>query len=258
MTTTQKKLPGAVSWVDLMTSDIADARKFYGKLFGWEVEQGGPETGGYGMATLRGNRIAGMMQKTPDMQQMPTAWTVYFATDDADRTCAAIREFGGQVTIEPMDVMEEGRMAVASEPTGGVFGLWQAKKHGGMDLVDQPGSFAWTELNTRDMKRSSDFLVKVFGYQTRKMEGMEYTVLKLGDQDVGGVMQMTEQHFPPEVPPHWVVYFATADTDAATRQATEMGGKVMAPPFDSPYGRIAVLQDPQGGVFCVVKLPSRS
>jgi len=254
MTTIDKHPPGAVAWVDLMSSDPEASRQFYGQLFDWSFDMGPPESGPYTMARRGELNVAGIGPKPPD-NPMPTAWTVYFATDDADATCAAVTEAGGRVVAGPMDVFEEGRLAIVTEPTGAVFGLWQPRRHPGTRLVAEPGAFAWTECNTRDLARTRTFMTTVFGYRHQKLEGMEYEILSLGDAQVGGVMQMTEQ-WPAEVPPHWMIYFQVTDTDATAARAAELGGKPCVPAFDTPYGRIAVLEDPQGGVFSVVQPPA--
>jgi uncharacterized protein len=254
MTTLNKHPDGAMCWADLMTDDPAAARAFYGKLFDWTFDVGGPEVGHYAMAKRGGKLISGLGGKPPGAAY-PTAWTPYFQSSDLDKSLAMVVELGGKVAMGPMDVPEAGRMAVASEPTGGVFGIWQPKAHHGAQVIDEPGALAWNELNTRDLDKAKRFLTRLFGYEARRIPGgMVYDTLHLGDKTVGGIMQMTEQ-WPAEVPPHYMVYFAVSDCDGAGRKATELGGKVCVPGFDTPYGRISVLEDPQGGVFSVVQLP---
>jgi uncharacterized protein len=245
---------GNVTWIDLMSGDPEGSRTFYGSLFDWTFEVGGPETGHYAMCKLGGKNVAGIGGKPPGAP-IPTAWTPYLATDDLDKTLAAVAEAGGAVMMPAMDVMDQGRMAIIADSTGGALGLWQAKQHNGMQRLAEPGSFAWTELNTRDMKKASDFFVKVFGYEAKKLEGpMEYTTLhQPGEQTpVAGVLQM-DQNWPKEVPPHWMVYFAVTDVDAALETVAKLGGKTCVPPFDSPYGRISVIEDPQGGMVSLIK-----
>lgn len=253
MTHVESHPPGTPTWVDLSTTDPEAARAFYTGLFGWTFQIGGPELGGYALAALDGRNVGGLGPRMPDSPG-PTAWTLYFATADAAATCAAIKQHGGGVMVEPMDVMGEGWMAIASEPTGGVFGLWQPGRNKGSQVIDEPGALAWNELNTRDLKKASEFLGRVFGHEVKKLEdpGMEYVTLHLGDRTVGGILQMNAQ-WPAEVPPHWMIYFAVADTDASCARVRELGGKVCVPPFDTPYGRISVVEDPQGALFSLVK-----
>jgi hypothetical protein len=248
--------PGTPSWFDLMTPDIEGAKKFYGELFGWTFETGGPETMFYTMCR-KGDQNAAGMGKQPENAPFPTVWSVYFATTDADADVARVREHGGNVMMGPMDVMEEGRLAVCTDPTGAVFGLWQPRRHGGAQVKDEHGSMTWTEVATRDAVKARDFYSAVFGLEGRKMEGgMEYYTLHKGPHTAGGVMQMTEQ-WPAEIPPHWMPYFAVDDVDAAAKRIAELGGKIANGPFDTPYGRMAVVSDPYGAVFTVMK-PSQA
>lgn len=252
--------PATPVWIDLMCDDTEQARAFYGQLFGWSFEVGPPESGPYIICFQDGARVAGIGGKPPGTP-MPTAWTMYLGVVDADASVAQIREAGGAVFMGPMDVFEEGRMAIAADPTGGVFGLWQSKRHTGFQRMNDPGTFAYTELYTRDLEKAKTFFTKAFGYTPVNMDGMPYVTLHLGaDQKTvaGGIMQMDDKNFPPGVPPHWNVYFAVASTDDAVAKVTSLGGKVMAPPFDSPYGRIAVVQDPGGGTFSLIKLSEKA
>jgi hypothetical protein len=252
--TAKPKLAGLPCWVDLMTSDAEGARKFYAALFGWTYETEGPDTNHYSMCKKSGQNAAGLGPQPPNMQS-PPAWSLYFRVDDADKAAAAIKEQGGQVVMGPMTVMEEGRMAIASDPTGAFFGLWQPKRHNGFEVESQHGGYAWTEVLTRDVARAKDFYSKLFGLEPHRLDApdMEYYTLHKGSEIAGGIMQLSEQ-FPPSVPPHWAVYFAVDDTDAAVAKITELGGSIKAPAFDTPYGRIAVVADPQGAVFSIIKL----
>jgi predicted enzyme related to lactoylglutathione lyase len=153
--------------------------------------------------------------------------------------------------------MGEGRLAFCMDPTGAAFGLWQPMRHTGARVVDEHGAMTWAEVNTRDAVKARDFYASVFGAEPSRLEGenMEYYTLKKGDKTFGGVLQMNDQ-WPANVPPHWMAYFAVDDADAAARRVTELGGKVMHGPFDTPYGRIAVVSDPAGAVFSIIKLSS--
>lgn len=256
MTQLETKQPhGMPAWADLMTDDPAAARAFYGALLGWTFDVGGPEFGHYAMAKVGGRNTAGIGQRPADAP-FPNAWTLYLAVDDLGDTCAKITEAGGHITMPPLQVADTGRMAVAQEPSGGVFGMWQAQAHTGFQLRDEPGSFAWTELNTRDLPRAQAFLEAVFGYRAEKLPGdMEYRTLHVGEHTSGGILQMTET-WPAEIPPHWMVYFAVPSADDAAAMARELGGAVHVPPFDTSHGRIAVLSDPQRAAFSVVQLPA--
>jgi predicted enzyme related to lactoylglutathione lyase len=249
-------LEGTPSWVDLMTSDPEGARAFYGGLFGWEFEiDPNADTGHYTTCLLRGKRVAGM-GGDPAPAGMPTFWTTYFAVDDVDKIAERVAEHGGKIQMAPMDVMEMGRMAMAADPQGATFGLWQARQHTGAELVNEPGALTWNELNTRDLDGATAFYADVFGLRWEDMgpagEGPAYKVANTSAGSAAGAMQMGPE-FPAEVPPFWGIYFWVADAAASVARASELGGTVQVPVFDTPQGPVAVLRDPQGGQFSIIQ-----
>ena len=252
MSTIERHAPGTVSWVDLMTPDLEGALKFYGSIFGWTFEVGPPELHYYTTCSLGGRRAAGM-GKRPEGAASPSLWSVYFDGDDAERLAESVRANGGQIVMGPMDVMDFGRMLVASDPTGAVFGVWEPKNHTGAQVIHEPGSMLWHEVNTRDHRKAADFYCRVFGLEARKIDapGIDYMTLHKGQKTAGGVLQMNEQ-WPADVPPHWMAYFAVADVDASVAQVEELGGKMHVPPFDTPYGRQSVVTDPWGAAFTLM------
>jgi hypothetical protein len=241
--------PGTPSWTDLATPDQAAATGFYRALFGWEVSEGGTEYGGYGMASLEGRPVAGIAQQHPGTDS-PPAWTTYLAVTDADATAEAITAHGGTVVLAPMQVGDQGRMAVAQDPAGAFFGIWEAGAHRGAEVVNQPGAVVWNECMTADPQAAREFYAAVFGYTYRSLEGAgDYTAI-VGDgpgDTVGGIGAVSG-----DLPPHWMTYFMVDDPDAAASTAADHGGSVLAGPFDTSFGRIAVLRDPQGAVFSVM------
>ncbi|HEX9993512.1 MAG TPA: VOC family protein [Acidimicrobiales bacterium] len=249
--------PGTPSWVDLSAPDPDAAARFYGELLGWQAHPSPePEAGGYVMMTLRGHNVAGIGPIMAEGQ--PPAWATYVSTADADATAAAVRDAGGAVVMEPMDIMQEGRLAIFADPGGAVFGVWQPRNHKGAGLVNEPGSLCWNELLTRDVEGAKTFYGAVFGWEfnTQSMGPMDYTVVMLGDRGIAGMMDMTGQ-LPDQVPPHWGVYFAVDDTDATMAKVQELGGSVTAGPMDIPdVGRMAALADPHGAAFNVLQFPA--
>jgi len=245
--------PGTPSWIDLATSDPEGARTFYSGLFGWEFDIGGPETGQYANCLVRGRKVAGIGGE-PAPEGMPTGWTTYIATDDLDATTKLIADNGGTLMMEPMDVLQYGRMVVATDPTGAVFGSWEAASHLGAELVNEPGTLTWNELTTRDLDRAMEFYGGVYGYSWQSMDapGARYFTFSVGDKVVGGSMEMDDV-WPPEIPSHWMIYFAVADTSATVAKAEQLGGAVQVPPTDSPQGPFAILRDPQGATFSVIQ-----
>jgi predicted enzyme related to lactoylglutathione lyase len=243
---------GTPCWVDLMVPDQQAGLDFYRDLFGWQGEPGPPETGGYAVCTFRGLPVAGI---GPTMDPAtPTVWTTYLATDDADATVAAVGKAGGQVMMPPMDVMTLGRMCVAVDPAGAVFGIWEHKDFFGAQLVNEPGALAWNECNSRDSAASAAFYKAAFGVGVETLPGeMEYRTLQVGGRPVGGINTMTEPPFTADVPSHWLTYFCVDDTSSTVDAAVKRGGDVMMPPADTPFGRMSVLRDPWGAVFAVIE-----
>ncbi|MBX3162633.1 MAG: VOC family protein [Deltaproteobacteria bacterium] len=215
-----------------MTPDAAGARAFYGALFGWKFEVGGPETGHYGMAKLDGRNAAGV-GTPPPRSHLPPAWSVYFATADLEATVAAVREGGGTVVTGPTDVQQEGRLAFFTDPTGAQFGAWQAMRHTGAQVVDEPGALCRCEVATPDEPRARDFYRRVFGREPT-------------------LVQMAKA-----ARPRWMTYFGVANADASAQCVVQLGGKVSVPPYDGPRGRIAVVADPAGAVFSIMSARPR-
>ncbi|NMI00381.1 VOC family protein [Pseudonocardia acidicola] len=246
--------PGRPSWVDLGTPDPAAAAEFYGGLFGWAGEEGPPESGGYRMCLMNGYPVAGI---GPMRHSGRPFWATYISVVDADTTAKSVRDAGGQVYLEPMDVMTWGRMAALSDPTGAAFAVWQPRDHIGAGLWGEPGACCWNELTTREPAAAAEFYHAVFGWtaRTEPMGGFPYTVWLRGDQWIGGMLTMDEK-WPADIPAHWMVYFAATDTDTAAARARELGGAVLVPPTDIQPGRFTVLGDPQGAVFSIITPPT--
>jgi hypothetical protein len=244
---------GTPSWVDHAAKDVAASNSFYTGLFGWEAEDQGDEMGNYTILRKGGKTVAGNM--TVMMEGQPSAWVGYVSVDDADAATDLAKKAGAAVFVEPMDVSDIGRMALFADPTGAAIGVWQPKTFKGAELANEPGSFAWNELNTRDVPAAKAFYTEVFGWTANDMDmgGMKYTEWKLGDKSVAG-MQLMPEMVPAEVPSHWLVYFAVDDTDATVSTATKAGATTLVPPMDIPPGRFAVLSDPEGAAFAVMKM----
>jgi len=229
---------------------VGQAAAFYSALFGWDVQTGPPETGGYSIAHIGSRPVAGI---GPQMsgQPEPVEWTTYLATEDADETAAKIRAAGGQVLMEPMDVMDVGRMFIAVDPGGARFGVWQARAHTGVQLANEPGTLIWSENMSRNFDGNKAFYAAVFGYQYGDIGADTYATLDLDGRPVGGIGDIGPDQ-PDDRPAAWGTYFAVQDADAAVARVAELGGTVVAPAWDSPYGRMAVVADDQGGTFAVM------
>jgi uncharacterized protein len=248
---------GTPCWVDVSVDDVPKAIAFYQALFGWDIQLGGPEVGGYSIAHLDDRIVAAVSPKYGDAEA-PSAWTTYLATDDVDATAGKVKGAGGQVLAEPMDVMSEGRLAIALDTAGAVFGLWQGGNTTGIGLVNVPGTLAWNEQMSRDFHASKAFYKAVFGYAYTDVsgDGFKYVMLMVDGHEVGGLGEYPEGT-PQETPAAWSSYFAVEDADAAVAKVVELGGTVVQPIRDSPYGRIGVVADNNDAVFSLVEPPTR-
>ncbi len=245
---------GMPSWTDLASPDMEAAKAFYMSLFGWEAEiSPAPEAGGYTLFTLRGKQVAGLGPvMAPDQ---PPAWMTYINESDADGTVKRAADAGGTVVVPPMDVMEQGRMAILADPTGAVLGIWQPALHTGAQLVNEPGAYCWSELATRDPERAKAFYAAAFEWEanTQSMGPMEYTEFKVDGQSIAGMFPMGDT-MPADMPSYWGVYFAVADCDATVATAVSLGANLVTAAMDIPIGRFAGLRDPQGAYFSVIQL----
>ena len=241
---------GAPCWNDLFSSDPERAKEFYGRLFGWTTMDPGPEYGGYFLFQKDGKTVAGCMANDGE-QGVPDTWTVYLTTDDADRTAEAAKANGGQVHMEPMDVTQNGRFTMLADPGGASIGAWQPRDVHGFEVRGESGTPSWFELHTRDYDESIDFYREVFGWDTHTASdeaNFRYTTLGEGDNMLAGIMDASG-FLPDGAPAAWSIYFEVEDADATIAQAVELGGTVVTPAEDTPYGRLATLTDPTGTTF---------
>jgi uncharacterized protein len=247
---------GTPSWVDATVDDVPTAIAFYQALFGWDIEPGPPESGGYAICHKNGQIVAGLSPKFGPAET-PTVWTTYLAADDTDAVAAKIKAAGGQLLMEPADVMDSGRMALAADTTGAVFGLWQGRATSGIGLANETGALTWNEHVSRDFDAGKSFYRAVFGYDYQDVsEGaFRYAMLMVDGREVGGIGQYPDGT-PEGAPAVWSAYFAVDDTDAAVATVGELGGSIVDPVRDSPYGRIGVVADNQGAVFSVITTPT--
>jgi uncharacterized protein len=270
-------MPGVPCWVDASEPDPDAAVDFYRGVFGWELEDVMPpgSEAKYFIGRLNG-RNAAAVGSIPESLPQTATWNTYVWVDSADETAAKVRDAGGDAVMEPFDVMNSGRMAVFTDPEGAAFGVWEAKEHKGAGVVNEHGSLNFNGLNTRDVEGAKKFYGSVFGWQTLDVGGGAemWTLPGYGDyleRDNPDLRkQMAEAGAPegyedvvasinpipddqPDTPPHWSVTFAVDDADATAAKATDLGGKVIVPPFDAPWVRTTVLADPQGATFIASK-----
>jgi predicted enzyme related to lactoylglutathione lyase len=243
---------GTPCWVDYGAADIDATTAFYTAVLGWGYTGGEPEFGGYLTVTVDGEQAAGMGPLTnPDDSP---AWTTYFAADDAAATAARIREAGGTVVIEPMEVGPMGTMVIARDRQGNPFGLWQSGLNTGVRVHNEPGALAWNEAMVDDTSAAQAFYSAVFGFTFDQMsaeiagEGMDYATFSTGGNPLGGLGASD-----PSMPKGWLTCFSVASADAAVAVVEARGGTVTTPPEDTPFGRFAIVEDPWGASFEVLQ-----
>lgn len=244
---------GTPCWIDINVPDVAASARYYTDLLGWKARDLGDDDGGFVIATKRAAAAAAI---GPSMGPGPVSWTLYFASDDVDKTAAAILENGGTILLESGDVGPAGRMCFATEPSGAMFGVWQAGDHIGAGIIGEPGALSWTDLRSTDPDLSRDFFSAVFGfeYQPMEMAGPDYSTFTVpgSDQPSGGIGGMMGND---GVASHWLVYLGVDNVDDAAATTQANGGNVLAPPFASPYGRMAAVTDADGAAFWLVEMP---
>ncbi|MDH6114899.1 putative enzyme related to lactoylglutathione lyase [Kitasatospora sp. MAP12-15] len=247
-------VPAVPSWVTLMARDLDAAQAFYGPLLGWCFEPGPDRWGPYVRAVVDGVAVAGL-SSSADLQ-LPVAWTTYFGTENADVTAERVRARGGTMAVGPLG-FDAGRLAVAADPAGAPFGIWEGKEHGGSSWLSTPGAPVWIELRTRDAFEAALFYGEVFAWDARDPRQLEVrwehdrVVLRTEGRSVAALARLADDTGV-EDRPAWHVYFSVAATDSSVAQALALGASAITPATDTPYGRVAHLNDPQGGRFSLI------
>ncbi|MET7684680.1 VOC family protein [Streptomyces sp. NPDC005423] len=253
--TPTRRLQGAPCWVSLMVHAMAATQEFYGELFGWEFEPGPHQLGPYARALLDGQEVAGIGQLPPD-RHLPLAWTPYFASDDVDLSAETVRLCGGTIGVGPLDAAGAGRLAIGSDPSGAVFGVWQVAEHLGTSITGVPGTPAWNELLTFETITVAKFYETVLGFEEQPVASadLDYVTLHLDGRPVAGIHGVGNA-LPRDRGPHWITYFEVADADESLTRVTDLGGHVLTPAHDSPHGRVAMAADPEGAKFSLIQHP---
>ncbi len=246
------------AWVELSTSDPEAAQAFYAKLFGWRIEvSDDPQYGGYALAKIGDQDAAGIGRiQSP---QAPTAWSIYIGSDDVDALATKVEAAGGRVVALPFDVGDQGRMAVFQDPCGAFISGWQASAMRGF-TTDVANAFSWPELNARGVEKAIPFYETVFGWTHKTSEmgsdAPPYTEFQIDGESIAGAMEMNPM-VPAQMPSYWMAYFEVEDVDQAHRRALDAGAREMMPPGDFPGGRFAIVSDPQGAAFGLLRTIER-
>jgi uncharacterized protein len=256
--------PGTFSWVDLSTTDAEAAKAFYSGLFGWQIEDLPTGDGVYSMGSIGGRNVAAIAEQAEQERAMgvPPHWNNYVTVESADATAGKALELGGNVILEPFDVLEAGRMAVIADPGGAVFSVWEPKQQIGAELVNERGALCWNDLGTHEPQRVKGFYEALLGWSTEDLAGGAYTVVRVGGHTNGGIRPMGEDES--GVPSYWLPYFAVESADDAAAKAKQLGATALVEPMDVPaaadvplmdgsesseQNRLAVIADPQGAAF---------
>jgi hypothetical protein len=276
MSEQDRYIPGVPCWIDTAQPDPLAAVAFYGGLFGWEFEELMPpgSPGKYSVARIRGRDVAAVATQPEGAPPMAT-WNTYVWVTDADETAAKVRAAGGTVLVEPADVGDAGRMAVFADPAGAAFSVWQAGEHRGAAVVNEHASLNFNDLQTGDVDGAAAFYGSVFGWELldvgggsmwalpgygdfleQRTPGMRENMAQMGAPErfedvVASVSAIADDQ--PDVPAQWGVTFGVDDADAVAARATELGGQVIAAPFDAPWVRMTIITDPQGATFTASK-----
>lgn len=247
---------GTFVWYELMTTDTAAARAFYGSVVGWQAQDGPVPDMPYTLLSAGEAMVAGMMALPEDLRQrgVPSHWLGYVHADDVDATVARVRQLGGMVHAEPQDIPGIGRFAVVGDPQGAAFALWKSACEGPDQSCPPgtPGRIGWHELLASNWEEVFPFYAELFGWT--KAEAMDmgeagiYQLFNIDGQMVGGMFSK-----PPAVPmPFWLYYFNVDDIDASIERVRNGGGEILMGPIEVPGGGwIVQAIDPQGALFAL-------
>jgi len=250
MTVVTSHQPGSFCWIELGTSDAKAARDFYTNLFGWTVNENDMGSMIYYIFQKSGKDCAAMYQIDEKQQGMPPNWATYVAVASADESAEKAKSLGANLMMPPFDVADHGRMCFMSDPQGAMFAIWQAKSHIGVGIRDEANTLCWNELHALDLDAAKKFYPALFGWTVK--DSPDYTEWHLDGRGIGG---MIKSHAPEGAPSYWIPYFMVDDCDATVNKAQAGGAVIYVPPQDiEKVGRFAVLADPQGAMFALIKV----
>lgn len=254
MTEATRRKPGTPCWVTLMVHGLDTTKEFYGELFDWNFHSDPCQLGPYVRALLDGRQVVGIGQLPAD-RDLPIAWTPYLASDDADATAESIHCSGGTVAVGPIEAGDAaGRIVICADPSGAVFGVWQTAAHLEAAAATH-GTPVWHELLTYETEMVTKFYRTVFGYESAPLvpTGADRVTLLVDGRPVAALHGVGNA-LPRDRGAHWMTWFAVTDPDASAALVEELGGHVLQPPHEDAQGRRrAVVADPEGAVFTIVR-----
>ena len=248
--------PGSICWFECGTKDVAAAKAFYSKLFGWTVEDTpmpGDMPGSYTMFRKDGGDVAGMYDlNAPEFEGLPSHWMSYIMVADVEESTERAKSLGATILNGPMEIPDVGRMSFFADPTGAHISIFELGGSEGMDA--EKSNLGWIELQTNDTAAARAFYTELFDWNAKDDAESGYTEFQTGGRSIAGMMAIPEE-YEGKVPPHWLPYAMVDDCDATMNEAMAMGATVIVPAMDIPnVGRFAVFADPAGAHMAVIKM----
>lgn len=239
--------PGKVIWADLITPDLAAAKRFYGGLFGWTFQDIRLGNSDYAVATLGGHPVAGIFEKPiPPGEHRQPAWLTFIAVRNLEQARSEALSHGAKILAPPKTYADRGGQAVFSDPQGAVFAALASTSGDGGDYLAGPGEWIWSALLTNDPSRSADFYKAVFGYEVFDLpsdDDAQHVILAAEDYARAGIHSLPPGHRHP----HWINFVRVADASRSAAQAVELGGRILVEPHEDRHGgQVSVVADPQG------------
>lgn len=255
---------GTFCWIDLATNDTGKARKFYTELFGWRAEDApmpGEQGGVYTMLYKGDAMVGALYELNPDMKAagVPPHWESYIAVDDVDAAAAKVEQLGGRINAPPFDIPGVGRMAAVADPDGAAFNLYKAAGEAGLQLVNEPGAYCWSELYAKNPSRATEFYGSLLGWRSKESvssDGRPYYQLGPSEeQAIAGMMELRPEWG--AVPPNWSLYFQVSNLDESLEKAKSLGANVLMPVTNiQGVGKFSLVSDPTGAAFLMIEMTS--
>ena len=243
---------GKVIWVDLVTPDLASAKRFYSGLFGWTFRDiHGGETD-YAVAFLDGQPVGGLLHRlVPPGEHRQPAWLAFIAVRDVDAAKRTALAHGAKVVVEPRSYPQRGRQAVFADPEGAVFAVLASSSGDPPDFLAAPGEWIWSSLHAANPDTAAAFYQTLFGYDVFDLpsdDGLEHVILSTDDYARASVNALpsdsSRRH------PHWLNFVRVVDAVGVAAKAVALGGRVLVEPhIDRHGGKVAVVADPTGAPF---------
>jgi predicted enzyme related to lactoylglutathione lyase len=241
---------GAPIWTDLLTPLVPECLRFYQDTFGWNFTGAHDGQSGYIMCRMGEESVCSI----GDLNTHPQAhggWTLYVAVDDAQTAARHARALGGSILLGPLDLAEEGRLALAADPAGGVLGLWEGRNHLGADALGVPGALSFCELATANSDTVERYYTELLGWRVAGAAAHGYATVTVHGEAIGGI-RMDTGSTPSRAGGGWTVCFSVTDVARQVDEIINIGGQLVDGPRRTPGGQVAVFHDPAGARFAVI------